>query len=30
MRERQALPFDEARSAVIDELVLLNGIPFSV
>jgi len=30
MRERQDLTFDEARSAVIDELVLLNGIPFSV
>lgn len=30
MRERQGLSFDEARSAAIDELVLLNGIPFSV
>ena len=30
LRERHNLPFDEARSAVIDELVLLNGIPFSV
>jgi hypothetical protein len=30
MRERKDLPFDEARTAVIDELVLLNGIPFSV
>jgi hypothetical protein len=30
LRERQDLSFDEARSAVIDELVLLNGIPFSV
>ena len=30
MRERQGLSFDRARSAVIDELVLLNGIPFSV
>ena len=30
LRERRHLPFDKARSAVIDELVLLNGIPFSV
>lgn len=30
VRERKGLPFDEARTAVIDELVLLNGIPFSV
>lgn len=30
VRERSGLSFDEARDAVIDELVLLNGIPFSV
>jgi hypothetical protein len=30
LRERRDLSFDEARTAVIDELVLLNGIPFSV
>ena len=30
VRERAGLSFDEARAAVIDELVLLNGIPFSV
>jgi PAS domain-containing protein len=30
LRERRNLPFDEAQGAVIDELVLLNGIPFSV
>lgn len=30
LRERTALSFDEARDAAIDELVLLNGIPFSV
>jgi hypothetical protein len=30
MRERNGLSFDEARTSVIDELVLLNGIPFSV
>ena len=30
VRERPDLSFDEARDAVIDELVLLNGIPFSV
>ena len=30
VRERSALSFDEARDTVIDELVLLNGIPFSV
>ena len=30
VRERSDLSFDEARDAVIDELVLLNGIPFSV
>jgi hypothetical protein len=29
-RERDGLSFDEARDAVIDELVMLNGIPFSV
>ncbi|MEN8115034.1 MAG: hypothetical protein ABFS21_11680, partial [Actinomycetota bacterium] len=29
-RERFDLPFDAARDAVIDELVMLNGIPFSV
>lgn len=29
-RERSGLSFDEARDAVIDELVMLNGIPFSV
>jgi len=30
VRERSGLTFDEARDAVIDHLVLLNGIPFSV
>jgi hypothetical protein len=30
LRERSGLSFDEARDVVIDELVLLNGIPFSV
>ncbi len=30
LRERSGLSFDAARDAVIDELVLLNGIPFSV
>lgn len=30
VRERTDLTFDKARDAVIDELVLLNGIPFSV
>ncbi len=30
VRERPDLSLDEARDAVIDELVLLNGIPFSV
>lgn len=30
MRERNDLSFDEARTAVIDELVLSNGIPFNV
>ncbi|MEA2022961.1 MAG: hypothetical protein U9N79_01580 [Actinomycetota bacterium] len=30
IRERTGLTFDEARDGVIDELVLLNGIPFSV
>lgn len=30
VRERMDLSFDQARDAVIDELVLLNGIPFSV
>ena len=30
VRERSDLSFDRARDAVIDELVLLNGIPFSV
>ena len=30
LRERRDLSFDEARTTVIDELVLLNGIPFSV
>jgi hypothetical protein len=30
VRERSGLSFDGARDAVIDELVLLNGIPFSV
>lgn len=30
VRERSDLSFDGARDAVIDELVLLNGIPFSV
>jgi len=30
VRERSNLSFDEARDAAIDELVLLNGIPFSV
>ncbi|HZJ48358.1 MAG TPA: hypothetical protein VFD97_04895 [Acidimicrobiia bacterium] len=30
MRERSGLTFDEARDAVIDQLVILNGIPFSV
>jgi len=30
VRERSGLSFDEARDAVIDELMLLNGIPFSV
>lgn len=30
LREQQGLSFDDARSAAIDELVLLNGIPFSV
>ena len=30
LRERRDTSFDEARTAVIDELVLLNGIPFSV
>ncbi|MEA2009105.1 MAG: hypothetical protein U9N78_00195 [Actinomycetota bacterium] len=30
VRERSGLSFDEARDATIDELVLLNGIPFSV
>ncbi|MEN8234081.1 MAG: hypothetical protein ABFR89_04085 [Actinomycetota bacterium] len=29
-RERSALSFDDARDAAIDELVRLNGIPFSV
>ena len=29
MREESGLGFDDARSKVIDELVLLNGIPFS-
>lgn len=29
MREDSGLTFDEARDKVIDELVLLNGIPFS-
>jgi hypothetical protein len=29
LREREGLSFDAARDAVIDELVLLNGIPFS-
>jgi len=30
VRERTGLSFDQARDAAIDELVLLNGIPFSV
>ena len=30
VRERTGLSFDGARDAAIDELVLLNGIPFSV
>ena len=30
LRERQGLPFDDAREAAVDELVLLNGIPFNV
>jgi hypothetical protein len=30
LRDRRNLQFDDARTAVIDELVLLNGIPFSV
>ena len=30
MRERTGLSFDAARDAVIDELMRLNGIPFSV
>jgi len=30
MREHSDLSFDEARDAVIDQLVILNGIPFSV
>lgn len=30
VRERMDLSFDQARDAIIDELVLLNGIPFSV
>lgn len=30
LRERSGLSFDAARDAVVDELVLLNGIPFSV
>ena len=30
LRERRDLSFDDARTTVIDELVLLNGIPFSV
>jgi hypothetical protein len=30
VRERTGLSFGEAQDAVIDELVLLNGIPFSV
>jgi hypothetical protein len=30
LRERSGLSFDDARDIVIDELVLLNGIPFSV
>jgi len=30
LRERSSLSFDEARDVLIDELVLLNGIPFSV
>ena len=29
MREQSGLSFDDARDKVIDELVLLNGIPFS-
>lgn len=29
LREQSGLAFDEARDKVIDELVLLNGIPFS-
>ena len=29
MREESGLDFDDAREKVIDELVLLNGIPFS-
>lgn len=30
LRERFDLPFDVARDAVVDELVLLNGIPFNL
>jgi len=30
VRERSELSFDEAQAAVVDELMLLNGIPFSV
>jgi hypothetical protein len=30
MRERSGLSFDEARDVAIDQLVTLNGIPFSV
>ena len=30
LRDRSGLSFDEARDVVIDELVMLNGIPFSV
>ncbi len=29
MREQSGLSFDEARDTVIDEVLLLNGIPFS-
>lgn len=29
MREQSGLSFDDARDKVIEELVLLNGIPFS-
>lgn len=29
MREQSGLSFDDARNKVIEELVLLNGIPFS-